>query len=77
MQIMVLSIAEETRSNMYDGGLAPDPEGIITVGHGNQTGRMIAIHDGEPINRPALTSMFKAIIADHRAGGWRRPKAGS
>lgn len=60
---------------LYDGGLAPDPEGIITGGHGNQTGRMIAIHEGEPINRPALTAIFKAIIANNRAGGWRKLKA--
>ncbi len=60
---------------LYDGGLAPDPEGIITGGHGNQTGRMIAIHEGEPINGPALTAIFKAIIANNRAGGWRKLKA--
>jgi len=60
---------------LYDGGLAPDPAGIITGGHGNQTGRMIAIHEGEPINGPALTSIFKAIIANNRAGGWRKLKA--
>ena len=60
---------------LYDGGLAPDPEGIITGGHGNETGRMIAIHEGEPMNGPALTAIFKAIIADNRAGGWRKLKA--
>ena len=54
---------------LYDGGLAPDPEGIITGGHGNETGRMIAIHQGESINRRALTAIFRAIIADNRAGG--------
>jgi hypothetical protein len=56
---------------LYDGGLAPDPEGVITGGHGNETGRMIAIRRDEPINRPALTAIFRAIIADNRAGGWR------
>ena len=60
---------------LYDGGLAPDPEGIITGGHGNETGRMIAIHEGEPINGPAMTAIFRAIIADNRAGGWRKLKA--
>jgi len=60
---------------LYDGGLAPDPEGIITGGQGNETGRMIAIHQGEPINRPAMTALFRAIIADNRAGGWRKLKA--
>ena len=59
---------------LYDGGLAPDPEGIITGGHGNETGRMIAIRRGEPINRPAMTALFRAIIADNRAGGWRKLK---
>lgn len=60
---------------LYDGGLAPDPDRIITGGHGNQTGRMIAIHQGEPINAPALTAIFRAIIANNRAGGWRKLKS--
>ena len=59
---------------LYDGGLAPDPERIITGGQGNETGRMIAIHRGEPINRPAMLALFRAIVADHRAGGWRKLK---
>ncbi|HEY6013247.1 MAG TPA: DUF1801 domain-containing protein [Candidatus Limnocylindrales bacterium] len=57
---------------LYDGGLAPDPDRIITGGHGNKTGRMIAIQQGEPINAPALTAIFRAIIANNRAGGWRK-----
>lgn len=60
---------------LYDGGLAPDPDRIITGGHNNQTGRMIAIHQGEPINAPALTAIFRAIIANNRAGGWRKLKS--
>ena len=59
---------------LYDGGLAPDPEGIITGGHGNVSGRMIAIREGEPINEPAMVELFRAIIADNRAGGWRNLK---
>lgn len=59
---------------LYDGGLAPDPEGIITGGHGNQTGRMIAIRRDEPINAPAMVAIFRAIVADNRAGGWRKLK---
>ena len=59
---------------LYDGGLASDPEGIITGGHGNETGRMIAVRQGEPINAPALTAMFREIIANNRAGGWRKLK---
>ena len=61
---------------LYDGGLAPDPEGIITGGHGNETGRMIAIKKDEPINERAMVNLFRAIIADNRAGGWRKLKKG-
>jgi hypothetical protein len=59
---------------LYDGGLAPDPEGIINGGHGNESGRFIQIRRGEPINRPAMLALFRAIVADNRAGGWRTLK---
>ena len=55
---------------LYDP-LVPDPEGIITSGHENTTGRTVAIYQGETINESALLAMFKAIIAHNRAGGWR------
>src|SRR2546428_11494696 len=57
---------------LYDGGLTPDPAGLITGGHDNATGRTIAIRQGDTINAPALTAMFKHIIATNRAGGWRQ-----
>lgn len=60
---------------LYDGGIVPDPEGIITGGHDNKTARMISIHENEPINVPALTQLFRHIITNNRAGGWRKIKA--
>lgn len=60
---------------LYDGGIVPDPEGIITSGHDNKTARTVAIREGEPINAPALTAMFRQIVANNRAGGWRKLKA--
>ena len=59
---------------LYDGAIVPDPEGIITAGHDNQTARQISIHEGEEINSGALREMFRQIIADNRAGGWRKIK---
>ncbi|MFI9814452.1 DUF1801 domain-containing protein [Saccharothrix variisporea] len=59
---------------LYDGGLAPDPDGIITAGHGNKTGRMISIYRDDPINAPALVTLLRHIVADNRAGGWRKIK---
>jgi hypothetical protein len=59
---------------LYDGGLTPDPHNIITGGHGNKTGRMISYYEGEPVNEAALVKMFRAIIANNLAGGWRKIK---
>jgi hypothetical protein len=61
---------------LYDGGLAPDPEGIIAGGHGNETGRVIAIYEGDLIKEQAMVELFRAIIANNRAGGWRKLKKG-
>ena len=61
---------------LYDGAITPDPHGIINRGHGNKTGRQIALYEADTINRPALLEMFRAIIANNRAGGWRKIKAG-
>jgi hypothetical protein len=59
---------------LYDGAIVPDPEGIITAGHNNKTARTVALHEGETINAPALSAMFKHIIANNRGGGWRKAK---
>jgi hypothetical protein len=56
---------------LYDGGIVPDPEAIITAGHNNKTARTVAIRQGEAINQQALLAMFQQIIANNRAGGWR------
>jgi hypothetical protein len=60
---------------LYDGGIVPDPEQIITAGHGNKTARTVGVRQGETINAAALTAMFRQIIANNRAGGWHRLKA--
>jgi len=59
---------------LYDP-ITPDPDGIITAGHDNKTGRQIGYRQGEPINERALLAMFTAIIANNRAGGWRKIQA--
>jgi hypothetical protein len=62
---------------LYDGAIVPDPEGIVTGGHDNKIARTVAVRRGEVINEPALTAMFKQIIANNRAGGWRKLKRAS
>jgi hypothetical protein len=58
---------------IYDP-IAPDPEGLINQGQGNLTARSIQVRQGETLNQRALLSLFKAIIANNRAGGWRKLK---
>ena len=74
--IALLAAKDHVNVFLYDGGITPDPHSIITAGHGNKTGRMISIHEGEAINEAALVEMFRAIIANNRAGGWRKLKGG-
>jgi hypothetical protein len=61
---------------LYDGAIVPDPDGIITAGHDNSTARTMAVRQGEAINAQALTAMLRAIVANNRAGGWRKLKQG-
>jgi hypothetical protein len=70
----LLAAKDHVNVFLYDGGIVPDPAGIITAGHDNKTARTLAVRQGETINAPALTAMFKQIIADNRAGGWRKLK---
>jgi hypothetical protein len=72
----LLSAKDHVNVFLYDGAMVPDPEGIITGGHDNTTARTVAIRGGETINAPALSAMIKQIIANNRAGGWRRLKHG-
>ena len=59
---------------VYDGAIVPDPHGLITAGHDNQTARTIAFREGDPVRRPELLAFLRAIVADNRAGGWRAIK---
>jgi hypothetical protein len=70
----LLAAKDHVNVFLYDGGIVPDPEGIITGGHDNKTARTVAVREGETLNAPALSAMFKQIIANNRAGGWRKLK---
>jgi hypothetical protein len=70
----LLAAKDHVNLFLYDGGIVPDPEGIITAGHTNKAARTISFRQGEAINRQALTAMLKQIIANNRAGGWRKLK---
>jgi hypothetical protein len=67
----LLATKDHVNVFLYDP-IAPDPAGIITAGHDNKTGRQIAIYRDDTINERALLDLFRAIIANNRAGGWRK-----
>src|SRR5258707_10068863 len=71
----LLAAKDHVNVFLYDGAIVPDPERIITAGHDNQTARTVGVRQGETINAPALAAMFRQIIANNRAGGWRKLKA--
>jgi len=67
----LLATRDHVNVFLYDP-IAPDPEGLITAGHENKTGRQIAIYRDSQIDEPALVELFRRIIANNRAGGWRK-----
>ena len=70
----LLATKDHVNVFLYDGAIVPDPAGIITAGHDNKTARTVAFWRGDPIDDTALIEMFRQIIANNRAGGWRKVK---
>jgi hypothetical protein len=70
----LLAAKDHVNLFLYDGAIVPDPEKIITDGHTNQTARTIAYGPGKAIRARPLTAVLKHIVANNRAGGWRKLK---
>jgi hypothetical protein len=71
----LLAARDHVNLFLYDGGIVADPAGIITGGHSNKTARTVAFRREDDINAGALTEMLRQIIANNRAGGWRKLRA--
>src|SRR3954467_10272552 len=72
----LLAAKDHVNLFLYDGGIVPDPAGLVTGGQDNSRARTIAFGQGDEIPTGPLTEMLRAIVANNRAGGWRRVKAG-
>jgi hypothetical protein len=59
---------------IYDP-IAPDPKGIINLGQGNVTARGIQVYQNDSLDEKALLNLFKEVIKNNRAGGWRKLQA--
>jgi hypothetical protein len=71
----LLAAKDHVNLFLYDRAIVPDPEGIITGGHGNKTARMISFYEGDRVRARPLTTMIKQIIANNRARPRRKPRA--
>lgn len=67
----LLATKDHVNVFVYDPTV-PDPAGLINQGHDNATAKAIQIYRDDPINRPALLELLRAVIANNRAGGWRK-----
>jgi hypothetical protein len=65
-------LAAKTHVNVfiYDPTV-PDPSGVINQGQDNATAKTVQIRAGDDINQEAMLALFRAVIANNRAGGWR------
>jgi hypothetical protein len=70
----LLATKDHVNVFIYDPTVA-DPDAIINQGHGNATAKAVQIYSGDEVNEAALVAMFRAVIANNRAGGWRRLRA--
>ena len=52
---------------VYDP-IAPDPSGLVNQGHANKTARAIQLYEGDELDEPGLVGLFRAVIANNRAG---------
>lgn len=67
----LLAAKDHVNIFIYDP-IAPDPEGIINQGQGNQTARAIQVRRDETLNKQAFLALIQAVVTNNRAGGWRK-----
>ena len=68
----LLATKDHVNLFVYEGAIVDDPHGLLTAGHDKSTARTIAFWESDPVNEPALLDFLRQIIANNRAGGWRR-----
>jgi hypothetical protein len=65
----LLAAKDHVNVFLYDGGIVPDPEGIITAGHGNSTARTVSYREHET---DKCLGPGGNVPADHRQQPGRR-----
>jgi hypothetical protein len=70
----LLAAKDHVNVFIYDP-IVPDPEHIINQGQQNTTARAIQICEGQTLGKEAFIALIKAVVANNRAGGWRKVKS--
>ena len=69
----LLATKDHVNVFIYDP-IAPDPTGLINQGEDNATARSIQIYRDQRINQQGFINLIRAVVANNRAGGWRKLK---
>jgi hypothetical protein len=67
----LLATRDHVNLFLYDPTV-PDPHGLINQGHDNATAKAVQVYADDPVDHDALVELLRAIVANNRAGGWRR-----
>jgi hypothetical protein len=67
----LLATKDHVNVFIYDP-IAPDPTGLINQGQDNATARSIQIYRDQSFNQQAFINLIQAVVANNRAGGWRK-----
>lgn len=67
----LLAAKDHVNIFVYDP-IAPDPHKLINQGEGNATARAIQLYEHDTLPAEAFTELVQAVIANNRAGGWRK-----
>jgi len=71
--VALLAAKDHVNIFIYDP-IAPDPTGLINQGHDNTTARSIQLYEGQVVDKVAFMKLIQAVVANNRAGGWRKIK---
>lgn len=58
---------------IYDP-IAEDKDNVVNQGKDNATARSVQIYQDAKINESGILNLLRAVIANNRAGGWRKLK---
>lgn len=71
----LLATKDHVNVFIYDP-IVPDPENIINQGQNNATARSIQIYKDDSLNEKAFVKLIQSVVANNKAGGWRKIQAG-